>query len=237
MVKIKWNGLLAVAATLLLTGCAAPLIMAVPMLLSGAQIASIFSSGGVTVNYDPKHIEQASLEGFGKDARKVAVWPQLNSRIPVKTAEYLQTYKNRVSVVSPSEMTRNLRQQGLDEFLENKTRGDLEQDFERLCIAKVADVFIATTYDTRGSKNRQSMMTTVATLGIVANKSHSTATSTIYDCAQKKTLVLAGEVAIETGMKAPDFSETQEAIGELVAKASAMVLGLIPLDNKQGASK
>lgn len=220
-----------------LTGCAAPLIMVAPMLLTGAQLASVFSSGGVTVNYDPKQIEQASLEGFGKDARKVAVWPQLNSRIPVKTAEYLQTYKNRVGVVSPSEMTRTLRQQGIDEFLENKTRGDLEQDFERLCTAKVADVFIATTHDARGGKNRQSMMATVATLGIVANKSHSTATSTIYDCTQKKTLVLSGEVTIESGMKAPDFSETQEAIGELVAKASAMVLGFIPFDTKQGATK
>jgi hypothetical protein len=223
--------------TLLLSGCAAPLIMAVPMLLQGAQLVSLFTSGGVTVNYDPKQIEQASLEGFGKDARKIAVWPQLNSRIPVKTAEYLQTYKNRVNIVSPSEMTRTLRQQGIDEFLDNKTRGDLEQDFERLCTAKVADVFIATTYDTRGGKNRQSTMATVATLGIIANKSHSTATSTIYDCGQKKVLALTGEVAVETGMKAPDLSETQEAIGELVAKASAMVLGLTPIDSKQGANK
>lgn len=237
MAKIILRGLLAVTAPLLLAGCAAPLIMAAPMLLQGAQLASVFSSGGVTVNYDPKQIEQASLEGFGKDARKVAVWPQLNSRIPVKTAEYLQTYKNRVSVVSPSEMTRTLRQQGIDEFIENKTRADLEQDFERLCVAKVADVFIATTYDTRGGKNRQSMMTSIATLGIVANKSHSTATSSIYDCAQKKILVLSGEVAVETGMKAPDLSETQEAVGELVAKSSAMVLGLIPLDSKPGANK
>jgi hypothetical protein len=83
----------------------------------------------------------------------------------------------------------------------------------------VADVFIATTYDTRGGKNRQSMMASIATLGIVANKSHSTATSSIYDCAQKKILVLSGEVAVETGMKAPDLSETQEAIDELVAKS------------------
>ena len=237
MGKITLSGVLSVAASLLLAGCAAPLIMVAPALLSGAQIAGSFSSGGVSVAYDEKQIEVAAQEGFGKDARKVAVWPQLNSRIPVKTAEYLQTYKSKVSVVSPSEMTRALRQQGLDESLETKTRGDLEQDFERLCVAKVADVFIATTYDTRSSKNRQSMITTIATLGIVANKTHRTATSTIYDCAQKKTLILSGEVSVESGMKAPDFSETQEAIGEQVAKASGMVLGLIPVDNKQGANK
>lgn len=237
MTNMTLSGLLAVAASLLLAGCAAPLIMVVPALLSGAQIAGSFSSRGVSIAYDEKQIEMAAQEGFGKDAHKVAVWPKLNSRIPVKTTEHLQTYKSKVSVVSPAEMTRTLRQQGLDQSLEKKTRGDLEQDFERLCVAKVADVFIATTYDSRDSKNRQSMITTIATLGIVANKTHRTAISTIYDCAQKKTLILSGEVSVESGMKAPDFSETQEAIGEQVAIASAMELGLIPVDNKQGENK
>jgi len=232
--KKKTQGLLwlALIAPALLAGCAAPLIMAAPALLSGAQLAGIFSSGGVSVAYDQKHIEMAAREGFGKDARKVAVWPQLNSRIPVKTAEYLQTYKSKVAVVSPSELTRTLRQQGLDEFLETKTRTDLEQDFEKLCVARTADIFVATTFDNKDSKNRQSLMTTVATLGIVANKTHSTVTSTVYDCSQKKSLVLAGEVAIESGMKAPDYLETQEAIGELVAKAVAMTIGLIPVEAK-----
>jgi hypothetical protein len=213
-----------------LSGCGVELLMLAPTLLSGAQLASALSSGGVKVQFDEKAIEAAKNDKFGAGATKIAIWPTPGSKIPVRQTEILGSYKSTVKVVSPNELTKSLRLYQVDEANESKTESDLVNDFSALCAKGVADVFVASTFDTSKRKNKQNAITSLLSFGMVANKNSGLVKTTIYDCKTQKVLTLSGDTEVEAGMQSPERSEVETHVGEVIAKVVGSILGIAPAE-------
>lgn len=211
-----------------LSGCGVELLMLAPTLLSGAQLASALSSGGVQVKFDEKAIEAAKNDKFGAGAAKIATWPTPASKIPVRQTEILGSYKSAIAVISPNELTKSLRQYQIDESIASKTADDLVKDFGALCAKSVADVFVASTFDTSMRKNKQSAINRVLSFGVMANKSNGLVTTHLYDCKTQKMITLTGETEVESGMNAPETSEVEVHVGAVIAKVVGAILGIAP---------
>jgi len=214
---------------LLLSACAAPLLMMAPTLLSGAQVVSAMSSGGVTVHFDEKAIQAAKNDNFGAGATKIAIWPTPASKVPVRQTEILGSFKSSVKVISPNELTKSLRFYQVDEAIDSKTESDLVNDFTTLCAKGVADVFVASTFDTSVRKNKQSAISSMMSFGIVANKSNGIVKTTMYDCRAQKVVTLSGDTEVENGMNSPERSEIETHVGEVIAKVVGNILGIAPV--------
>jgi hypothetical protein len=221
---------LSLATLLCLSGCGVELLMLAPTLLSGAQLASALSSGGVQVKFDEKAIEAAKNEKFGAGATKVAIWPTPASKIPVRQTEILGSYKSSVKVISPNELTKSLRLYQVNEAIDSKTEADLVSDFTTLCSKGVADVFVASTFDTAMRKNKQSAISSMISFGILANKNNGYVKTTMYDCRAQKVVTLSGDTEVESGMNSPERSEIETHVGEVIAKVVGSILGITPAE-------
>lgn len=221
---------LSLATLLCLSGCGVELLMMAPALLSGAQLASAMSSGGVQVKFDEKAIEAAKFDKFGAGAKSIAIWPTAGSKIPVRQTEIMASFKSGVKVISPNELSKSLRLYQVDEAISAKTETDLTSDFAVLCSKGVADVFVASTFDTNKRKNKQSAITHLLSMGTMAQKNNGLVTTTLYDCKTKKLITLSGDTEIESGMNSPERSEIEVHVGEVIGKVVGGILGIAPAE-------
>jgi hypothetical protein len=224
-------------ALLGLPGCGVELLMMAPTLLSGAQLASAMSSGGVQVKFDEKSIDAAKFDKFGAGAKSIAIWPTAGSKIPVRQTEIMASFKSSVKIISPNELSKALRLYGVDEAIGSKTDTDLANDFASLCAKGVADVFVASTFDTAMRKNKQSGIASILSLGIMATKNNGYVKTSLYDCKAQKVLTLSGDTEVESGMNSPERSEIETHVGEVIAKVVGNILGIAPVESSVDKAK
>jgi len=215
--------------SLILSGCAAPLLMA-PTLLMGAHTAALVTKErGVTVSFDEKTVEAVTAQKGAAPVRSVGIVSTAlhviggGVGVAIAVAEELSSQKS-FAVVTPAQVTRYLSEAGRGANFSAKTKADVSDDLIVLCSSKRADVFVVPSYQPSMGPGSIDGMQAMLSLGL-NTKRKDKMTLSIFTCEGKVLREMTGTVEVDIGAKTPDPSEIDKVVGLAMSKQVTSLFG------------
>ncbi len=215
-----------------LVGCAGPLLMAVPTLMTGAHMtAMVTKERGVTVSFDEKTVEAVTAQKGAAPVRSVGVVstaPHViggGGGVAVAMAEELSAQKP-FTVVTPAQVTRYLSEAGRGANFSGKTKVDVSDDLLALCSSRRADAFVIPNYQPSMGPGSIDGMQAMLSFGL-NTKRKDKMTLGIFTCEGKVLREMTGTVEVDIGAKTPDPSEIDKVVGLAMSKQVTTLFGRV----------
>jgi len=222
--------LMCLSGLALLVGCAAPLLMAVPTLMTGAHItAMVTKERGVTVTFDEKSVEAVAAQKGTAPVRSlgiVSTAPHViggGGGVAIAVAEELSANRT-LAVVTPAQVTRFLSEAGRGTAFSGKTKADVSDDLLTLCKSKRADAFVIPSYQPSMGPGSIDGMQAMLSFGL-NTKRKDKMTLGIFTCDGKVLREMTATVEVEIGPKTPDPSEIDKIVGTAISKQVIALFG------------
>lgn len=215
-----------------LAGCAAPLLMAVPTLMTGAHMtAMVTKERGVTVSFDEKTVEAVTARKGAAPVRSVGIVstaPHViggGGGVAIAVAEELSVQKS-FAVVTPAQVTRYLSEAGRGANFSGKTKTDVSDDLIALCSSRRADAFVIPNYQPSMGPGSIDGMQAMLSFGL-NTKRKDKMTLGIFTCEGKVLREMTGTVEVDIGAKTPDPSEIDKVVGLAMSKQVTTLFGSV----------
>jgi hypothetical protein len=222
-------------AVLCLTGCAA--VAFLPSVASGAlQAASVAKDRGVAVKFDEANVKTAVTNGVGQRVKKLAVVSYTTNSmtqgagVAVHLTEVLLQQTGMVTVVSPTQVAKQLTTLNISTNFKEKTKLDALNDFQALCIAKGADLFVQPIYEQSAGQGSIDSMQAVLTFGYMTVRKDKLSVR-LFNCQSNSLTEVAGTAEVEIGSKTPEIAVIDQIVAKAMSELVGQVLGLVPVES------
>lgn len=232
---------ISLVAVLCLSGCAA--VAFLPNVAAGAfQVASVAKDRGVTVKFDEGNVKTAEANSVRQGVKKLAVVSYTanpmtqGAGVAVHLTEVLMQEANMVSIVSPAQVAKQLTALSIDANFKEKTKIDALDDFQALCKAQGADLFVQPIYEQSSGQGSIDSMQAILTLGFNTVRKDKLSVR-LFNCQNKSLTEVAGIAEVEIGSKTPEIAVIDQIVAKAIGKQVGQLLGIVPADSVSDKTK
>jgi hypothetical protein len=225
---------LSLATVTALSGCAA--VAFLPSVLSGSfMVASQYKERGVTVKFDEASVQTANANNLGLGVKKLAVVSHTanpmtqGAGVAVHLTEALLQQSGMVSLVSPAQVAKQLTALNINANFKEKTKLDALDDFQALCKAKGADLFVQPIYEQSMGQGSIDGMQAMLSFGFMTTRKDKLAVR-LFNCQSNALTEVTGIVEVEVGSKTPEIAEVDRIVAKAIGKLIGQVTGLTPVE-------
>jgi hypothetical protein len=222
---------LSVLATL--SGCAA--VAFLPSIVGGSyMVASQYKERGVTVKFDDANVQTANANNLGLGVKKLAVVSHTanpmtqGAGVAVYLTEALFQQSGMVSLVSPAQVAKQLTALSINANFKEKIKLDALDDFQALCKAKGADLFVQPIYEQSMGQGSVDGMQAILSLGFMTTRKDKLAVR-LFNCQNNSLTEVTGIAEVEMGSKTPAMAEIDKIVANAMGKLVGQLLGIAPV--------
>jgi hypothetical protein len=224
-----------------LTGCAA--VAFLPSIVGGSyMVASQYKERGVTVKFDDANVQTANANNLALGVKKLAVVSHTanpmtqGAGVAVYLTEALLQQSGMVSLVSPAQIAKQLTALNINANFKEKTKLDALDDFQTLCKAKGADLFVQPIYEQGMGQGSVDGMQAMLSLGFMTTRKDKLAVR-LFNCQNNSLTEVSGVAEVEMGSKTPAMTEIDKIVANAMGKLVGQLLGIVPAESVANQAK
>lgn len=234
---------LSLSAFTALSGCAVGAIVPLLSMGQGAlMVGSQVKERGVTVKFDEASVSTAKTNRVGQGVAKLAVMSHTTNPIPqsagvaVYLTEALLQQTGTISVVSPTQVARQLTALNINANFNGKTKLDVLDDFQIICKAKGADLYVQPIYEQSYGQGSVDGVQAMLSLGFMTTRKDKLSVR-LFNCQTNTLTDITGIVEVEMGSKTPAAAEIDKIVANAMGKLVGQLLGTVPAESVANQAK